>query len=87
MIKIDGSFIAGMSLSVENHSIVKALIDLGRGLRMRVTAEGVETLEQLNLLLADGCSELQGFHMSHPLPAKELSALLSKARLADEANP
>jgi len=86
MIKIDGSFIAGMSLSVENHSIVKALIDLGRGLRMRVTAEGVETLEQLNLLLADGCSELQGFHMSHPLPAKELSALLSKARPADEAD-
>ncbi|HBM10118.1 MAG TPA: bifunctional diguanylate cyclase/phosphodiesterase, partial [Pseudomonas sp.] len=87
MIKIDGSFIAGMSLSVENHSIVKALIDLGRGLRMRVTAEGVETLEQLNLLLADGCSELQGFHMSYPLPAKELSALLSKARPADEAKP
>lgn len=85
MIKIDGSFVAGMSHSVENHSIVKALIDLGRGLRMRVTAEGVETLEQLHLLQADGCSELQGFHMSHPLPAKELAALLSKARPGDEA--
>ena len=84
MIKIDGSFVAGMSHSVENHSIVKALIDLGHGLSMRVTAEGVETLEQLNLLLADGCSELQGFHMSHPLPANELHALLSTARLSDE---
>lgn len=82
MIKIDGSFVAGMSHSVESHSIVKALIDLGRGLQMRVTAEGVETLEQLNLLLADGCSELQGFHMSHPLPARELTALLSQASQA-----
>ncbi|WP_019340305.1 EAL domain-containing protein [Stutzerimonas stutzeri] len=84
MIKIDGSFVTGMSHSNESHSIVKALIDLGHGLRMRVTAEGVETLEQLNLLLADGCSELQGFHMSHPLPAAELNALLNSTRPREE---
>jgi diguanylate cyclase (GGDEF)-like protein/PAS domain S-box-containing protein len=77
MIKIDGSFVAGMAHSTKDHSIVKALIDLGRGLRMRVTAEGVETSEQLTRLLADGCSEIQGFHMSHPLPAGELRALLA----------
>lgn len=79
MIKIDGSFVAGMSRSTEDHSIVKALIDLGHGLRMRVTAEGVETSEQLKLLLADGCSEIQGFHMSQPLRAKDLHALLNQA--------
>lgn len=77
MIKIDGSFVAGMTHSAEDHSIVKALIDLGRGLRMRVTAEGVETPEQLARLLADGCSEIQGFHMSRPLPAEELRTLLA----------
>ncbi|MCG6542181.1 EAL domain-containing protein [Pseudomonas sp. KSR10] len=76
-IKIDGSFVSGMERSTADHSIVKALIDLGRGLRMRVTAEGVETSEQLTQLLADGCSEIQGFHMSHPLPAQELRALLA----------
>jgi diguanylate cyclase (GGDEF)-like protein/PAS domain S-box-containing protein len=77
IIKIDGSFIAGMTQSAENHAMVKALIDLGRGLRLSVTAEGVETLEQLNMLLADGCNELQGFHMSHPLKAEALHALLA----------
>ncbi len=75
-IKIDGSFVAGMEHSAEDQSIVKALIDLGHGLRMRVTAEGVETLAQLQRLVDDGCGELQGFHMSHPLPPAELRALL-----------
>lgn len=44
---------------------------------MRVTAEGVETSEQLTRLVADGCGEIQGFHMSRPLPADELRALLA----------
>lgn len=77
IIKIDGSFIAGMTQSAENHAMVKAMIDLGRGLRLRVTAEGVETMEQLDMLLADGCNELQGFHMSRPLQAGALHALLA----------
>ena len=81
MIKIDGSFVAGMEHSAEDHSIVKALIDLGRGLRIRVTAEGVETSEQLDLLLADGCREMQGFHMSRPLRASELHALFESSIL------
>ena len=42
MIKIDNSFVAGIGQSIEDHSIVRALIELGRGLRMRVTAEGVK---------------------------------------------
>lgn len=81
IIKIDGSFIAGIAHSPQSHSMVKALIDLGRGLRMRVTAEGVETPEQLNLLIADGCNELQGFHMSHPLQAEALHTLLDQLSL------
>ena len=84
-IKIDGSFVVGMTHSSEDHSIVKALIDLGRGLDMRVTAEGVETSEQLMRLVADGCSEMQGFHMSYPLPADALRALL--ASVENEAIP
>jgi len=76
-IKIDGSFVSGMEHSIEDHSIVKALIELGHGLRMRVTAEGVETSEQLKRLLANGCSEMQGFYMSHPLMTTDFRALLS----------
>jgi diguanylate cyclase (GGDEF)-like protein/PAS domain S-box-containing protein len=76
-IKIDGSFVAGMEHSTEDHSIVKALIDLAHGLRLRVTAEGVETPAQLERLVVDGCGEIQGFHMSHPLPAAELRSLLA----------
>jgi len=78
VIKIDNSFVAGIEQSMEDHSIVRALIELGRGLQMRVTAEGVETEEQLRLLKDDGCTEVQGFHMSHPMPADELQRLLSQ---------
>lgn len=79
VIKIDNSFVAGIGQSIEDHSIVRALIELGRGLRMRVTAEGVETEEQLRLLTDDGCKEVQGFHMSHPLPAQDLWTMLHAA--------
>ncbi len=78
VIKIGDSFVAGIGQSMEDHSIVRALIELARGLRMRVTAEGVETAEQLRLLRDDGCTEVQGFHMSHPLPAEELHDLLTR---------
>lgn len=44
---------------------------------MRVTAEGVETSEQLKRLLANGCSEMQGFYMSHPLMTTDFRTLLS----------
>ena len=79
VIKIDNSFVAGIEQSMEDHSIVRALIELGRGLQMRVTAEGVETEEQLRLLTDDGCTEVQGFHMSLPMPAEELRRLLAGA--------
>ena len=78
VIKIDNSFVAGIEQSTEDHSIVRALIELGRGLQMRVTAEGVETKEQLRLLTDDGCTEVQGFHMSLPMPAEELRRLLAR---------
>ena len=78
VIKIDNSFVAGIEQSIEDHSIVRALIELGRGLQMQVTAEGVETEEQLRLLTDDGCTEVQGFHMCQPLPAEALQALLAQ---------
>nr|WP_043238173.1 EAL domain-containing protein [Stutzerimonas azotifigens] len=79
LIKIDRSFVAGMASSPDDQSIVHALIGLGRGLRLEVTAEGVETADQLQTLVAAGCTEVQGFHMSQPLPAQALYQLFGQA--------
>lgn len=76
VIKIDDSFVGTIEHNAEDHSIVRALIELGRGLQLGVTAEGVETEEQLQLLLDDGCTEVQGFHMSEPLTSPALAAML-----------
>ena len=85
VIKIDRSFVAGIPRSEEDNSIVHALIGLGRGLHMEVTAEGVETAEQLDVLTQAGCTEVQGFHMSHPLDPQALNALfLGAGSFADE---
>jgi EAL domain-containing protein (putative c-di-GMP-specific phosphodiesterase class I) len=55
---------------------VRAVIGLGRSLDMAVNAEGVETPEQLAVLRAEGCSELQGYLFSRPKPGGEVTAML-----------
>ncbi|SDH65555.1 PAS domain S-box-containing protein/diguanylate cyclase (GGDEF) domain-containing protein [Pseudomonas benzenivorans] len=75
-LKIDRSFISGLDDSRDNRAIVQAIIGLGRALSMTVTAEGVETQEQLRLLQGDGCYEAQGFYLSRPLSVQALGALL-----------
>jgi diguanylate cyclase (GGDEF)-like protein/PAS domain S-box-containing protein len=78
-LKIDRSFIAGMTFSVEHMAIVSAIINLARALRIRVVAEGVETEEQAARLHALGCDEAQGFLFSRPVPAADIAKLLPKA--------
>ena len=68
-IKIDRSFVADLPAAEGSHAIVRAIIGLGRSLRIRVTAEGVESWEQLLLLRAEGCNEAQGYLFSPPVPA------------------
>lgn len=70
-IKIDRSFIADLPGSAESEAIVVAIIQMGRALRLSVTAEGVETEAQRQLLLAAGCHEMQGWLMSPALSAAE----------------
>jgi diguanylate cyclase (GGDEF)-like protein/PAS domain S-box-containing protein len=79
-IKIDGSFVKELPHNVESVSIVRAMADLARGLRMATTAEGVETREQLEALRADGVTAAQGYLFSRPLPAGDLRALLAQHR-------
>jgi EAL domain-containing protein (putative c-di-GMP-specific phosphodiesterase class I) len=75
-IKIDRSFIERMS-DPNAAAIINAIVGLGRQLKMAVTAEGIETLEQRDALIAAGCDEMQGYLFSRPRPARDLPALLA----------
>jgi diguanylate cyclase (GGDEF)-like protein len=71
-LKIDRSFVKTLGASEAGSGIVKAIVDLAAALKVKVTAEGVETPEQRDLLVRMGCHELQGFLLSPPLEAQEL---------------
>ncbi len=71
-IKIDQRFVRDIDTSNENQAIVRAIISLARDLKMRVTAEGVENEQQAAVLAGLGCTEVQGFLYSRPVPASEL---------------
>jgi EAL domain-containing protein (putative c-di-GMP-specific phosphodiesterase class I) len=75
-IKIDRSFMNGLTPSKDSMAIIKAVIGLGQSLGMATTAEGVETEDQLSAVRAQGCDEVQGFLFSPPLPASSIDALL-----------
>jgi EAL domain-containing protein (putative c-di-GMP-specific phosphodiesterase class I) len=72
-IKIDQCFIRDIETSPENQAIVRAVISLARDLGMRITAEGVETEQQAAILAGLGCSEVQGYLYSRPVPAADLA--------------
>jgi diguanylate cyclase (GGDEF)-like protein len=77
-IKIDRSFITELATRNDSMAIVRAVTGLGKSLGMTTTAEGVETSEQLTLLRAEGCTEVQGYLLSRPLPAAGLERLLEQ---------
>jgi EAL domain-containing protein (putative c-di-GMP-specific phosphodiesterase class I) len=78
-IKIDRSFMNGLGPHDDSMAIIKAVIGLGQSLGMSTTAEGIETEEQLAAVRAQGCTEVQGFLFSPPLPPSSLPALLGGA--------
>ena len=59
-------------------AIVRAISGLGRSLNITTTAEGVETIDQLDRLRAEGCNQVQGFLFSAAKPASEVAELLSR---------
>ncbi len=77
-IKIDRSFVSELAAGGESMAIVRAVTGLGRSLGISTTAEGVETREQLSLLRAEGCNEVQGFLFSPALPAAEVEKMLRR---------
>jgi EAL domain-containing protein (putative c-di-GMP-specific phosphodiesterase class I) len=76
-LKIDRSFIVGMTENQDSLAIVKSVISLAHSLRLKVVAEGVETEEQAALLLKLGCDEMQGYLFSPPVPPDKVPGLLS----------
>ncbi len=81
-LKIDQSFVRRISTSADDTAIVTAIISMARSLKLRVIAEGVETLQQLIFLRAHQCDEGQGYYFSRPVPPAQFTRLL-KAGFSD----
>jgi diguanylate cyclase (GGDEF)-like protein/PAS domain S-box-containing protein len=79
-IKIDKRFIASISSGTNDRAVVQAIIGLGKAMGLTVTAEGVETEEQLDILGVDQCNEVQGYFMSRPIDKTAFARLLQDSR-------
>jgi diguanylate cyclase (GGDEF)-like protein/PAS domain S-box-containing protein len=77
-LKIDRSFIADLGKDDDSTAIIKSIIDLAHGLKLRVLAEGVETAEQLAILKQMSCDEYQGYFFSPPVEAIEVPEMLRR---------
>lgn len=75
-LKIDKAFIN--ENQKQNQAIVKSIIHMSHSLNLKVIAEGVETVEQLNFLREEQCDEIQGYYYSRPLPPEQLSDMFSR---------
>jgi predicted signal transduction protein with EAL and GGDEF domain len=77
-IKIDQTFVRDMAKGRDSVAIIKCIIDLGRALHIDVVAEGVETEEQLEILMAEGCTEMQGYYFSRAAPIESFEKILTE---------
>jgi diguanylate cyclase (GGDEF)-like protein/PAS domain S-box-containing protein len=76
VLKIDRSFIGDITTNPADAAITTAIIEMAHSLKVRVVAEGVETVEQYEFLRNRGCDEVQGYYFARPLPAHEITKLL-----------
>lgn len=76
MLKIDRSFIAEITMGQSNLDIIQAIIFISKSLRLRVVAEGIEQEEQYEALKELDCDYLQGYYISHPLPADQVESFM-----------
>ena len=77
-LKIDRSFIRDLINNPEDETIIRAIIAMARSLQVDTIAEGVETVAQLQFLRSNGCNTAQGFLLSEPFPADNLSQFLKQ---------
>jgi diguanylate cyclase (GGDEF)-like protein len=84
-LKIDRSFVKGIGRRAEDTAIVQAVITVAKSLDLNVTAEGIETGEQLTRLQALGCDRGQGYYFARPLAADHIRALMSNPHWSEAA--
>ena len=77
-LKVDRAFVSGLGSAPEDRALVEAILAAARALPLTVTAEGIETTEQLTHLHALGCDSGQGYYFSEPKPAEWVSELLAQ---------
>lgn len=77
-IKVDQSLTRSLGSNNDSGAVMRAIAAMGAGMGMTVVAEGVETLGQARMVEADGCTELQGYLVSKPVPAGEVGVVLGK---------
>ena len=85
-LKLDQSFVQEMTSDAKDAIIINAVINLGKSLKQRVIAEGVETAGQSAFLHAHGCDEGQGYYFSRPMVAQQFAKLLATGISADISN-
>ena len=76
VLKIDQSFVRGLNVNNQDEQLISAIIGLGKSLDLKIIAEGVETVEQLNFLRSQQCEEVQGYLFSRAVPSKDFAQLL-----------
>ena len=80
VLKIDSSFVRDIAIDADSAELVRSVISMAHGLRLKVVAEGVETPGQLKFLQGHQCDIIQGYYFSKPLPAAQFEALLRDGR-------
>ncbi|MEJ2386712.1 MAG: EAL domain-containing protein [Chromatiaceae bacterium] len=86
-LKIDRSFVREVPSNQDDVAIAMAVIAMAKSMDLKVVAEGVENQEQQDFLQGRHCNEIQGYHLSRPLPAEAISALLREKQVATGSRP
>ena len=81
-LKIDRSFIKTITANADDRAIACAVIAMADNMKLKVTAEGVETVGQMNLLQQENCDEAQGFYISRPMPVEDAGRYLRELEMA-----
>ena len=84
-LKIDQSFVRDLTQNSEDAAIIRAIIAMAHSLDLKVVAEGVETIEQRDFLVAQRCDELQGYLIGRPMPWRKVCARLVERDPAEYA--
>ena len=87
MLKIDRSFISGLGKDSGDGAIVRAIISLAKSLDLAVTGEGIETIQQAEMLGSLGCENGQGYFYGRPIDGTSTTALLRALSAHDHALP